>query len=89
MKPIGKELFISKPFCEIAEIQIKEPIKNEIRIYCTQYPDKFNFQVRSRNQIDGKHGYPKKKERDFISNVTVSINEMKEIVKFMENYKNL
>ena len=58
---------------------------NEVVIYCRQYPDSFNFQIRTHKGIGE---FNEGKERDMIATVSVNINEMEQILAFMKDRVN-
>ena len=61
-----------------------KPNENCIRVYCRQFPNIFNFQIRTHKSIND---FGRGVKRDMIANVTLSIDEVRNILKFMEAEK--
>lgn len=75
------DLIIKNEYAEIKEIG-KEKQDNCLRVYCNQYPNNFTFQIRTFNPINQ---YGKGVNRQMIADITLSIDELKKILKYMEN----
>ena len=58
--------------------------ENKIRVYCKQFPDYFEFQIRTNGPITESG---KGKDRRMLASVGISIEEMKSILKYMETEK--
>jgi len=84
------ELFINKPYARIYEIetiydhQTREHFinKNIVRIYCSQAPDVFTFQIRTHKPITDTG---KGKDRNMIASMSLTITEVEEILKHMKS----
>jgi len=57
------------------------PHPDMVRVYCTQFPTQFNFQIRTTKPITRK-GTP----RTMLATVGISVDQCREMLKFMENY---
>lgn len=82
----GKDIFIEKPFAEIVEVKFHDPTQqneNQVRVYCVQYPDIVSFQIRTHKSIVECDFRKKGKQRDMVATVSLSLNELEEIVKKM------
>lgn len=76
-------LFIEKQYSTIEELKIvRESNKNEVRVYCVQYPDQFNFQIRT-HKATTRNGKPK----NMIATVRMDIQEMENILAYMKAEK--
>ena len=78
------DLIIKKKFADIREIDIET--KNVLRVYCTQSPDQFKFQIRV---FDSLNSNGKGKQRYLIANVDLSISEVEQILEYMKQEKTL
>lgn len=77
------QIFIDKPHAEIREVKgLPENNENVIRVYCQMFPNVYTLQIRTHNPIDGRLG--KGKPRDFIATVSVTIEEIEEILRQMK-----
>ena len=78
------DLIINKKFADIREIDIET--KNVLRVYCTQSPDQFKFQIRVKDSLNSNG---KGKQRYLIANVDLSISEVEQILEYMKQEKTL
>lgn len=83
-----KELMAKKPYATIEDIGVlgdwpKGENKGMIRVYCTQSPDVFNFQIRTFKPINWGGRKPGK-SRNMIANVRMTITEMEEVLEYMK-----
>lgn len=78
-----KDLIARKEYATITDVKWLEGDKdNCIRVYCTQSPDLFNFQVRTFKGIGERNpGKP----RHMIATVNLSISEVEEILAYMKS----
>ena len=75
-----EDLIIKKEYADIKEIGRKKQ-DNCLRIYCSSYPNIFEFQIRTFKPItDNEKGI----NRQMIANISLSIEEIKQILKYME-----
>jgi hypothetical protein len=74
-----EDLIIKKEYAEIKEIG-KEKQEDCLRVYCNSYPNSFTFQIRTFNPLK-YNGV----NRQMIANVILSIDEVRKILKYMEN----
>lgn len=80
------DITINKEYATIDQLKNRTtPNKNEIRVYCVQYPNVFNFQIRTHKSTDR---YGKGKERDMIATVMLTIAEVENILEQMKAYSN-
>ena len=79
-----KELFIKDKFAEIIQIN-KEEQDNCIRVYCSTYPNTFDFQIRTFKPINE---FGRGKPRAMIARVSLDIKQMEKILRFMKNEVN-
>lgn len=78
-----RELQAHKKWAEIWEAKdIDQDNENSIRIYCTQAPDVFGFQIRTFKPIVESIGRAKGKPRNMIAHVSLSITELEEILAY-------
>lgn len=91
MRKKESELYIEKKYASIQEVRdLKTPNKNEVRIYCSMYKPEteegsvFNFQIRTHESINE---FNRGKKRDMIATIWLSKAEIKQILKFVEDYK--
>jgi len=83
-KWFNKDLMAKKEFAEIYEVKDLECAnENCIRLYCTQAPDVFNFQIRTFKSITDKWNNSGKR-RNMIANVSLTITEVEEILHYMK-----
>ena len=79
-----KDLMAKKDYATIREVKdLDEANENCIRVYCTQAPDVFNFQIRTHKPITDvwkKNGVA----RNMIATVHLSIVEVEEILHYMK-----
>ena len=82
-----KDLMAKKDDATIKEFKTSEDTNdNCIRIYCTQAPDVFNFQIRTFKPItDFWGGGRKGKPRNMIATVELSIAELEEILEYCKS----
>jgi len=79
-----KDLIAKKDYAEIYEVKdLENPNTNCIRVYCTQAPDVFGFQIRTHKPIVERFG--RGKCRDMIAHVSLSITEVEEILAYMKS----
>jgi hypothetical protein len=78
-----EDLIIKKDFAEIRELGRNEQ-ENCIRVFCTMFPDGFEFQIRTFKPTDE---YQKGIKRQMIASVGLSIEELKKILAYMEAEK--
>lgn len=79
-----KQLMAHKNWARIHEVKFVKPgqkNENAIRVYCTQHPDVFAFQIRTHKPITENR---KGKARNMIAHVEFSLTEMEEILAFMK-----
>ena len=77
---------IKKEFADIKDIgDSYGENENKLRIWCKQSPDQFNLQIRTRNPLKGRHSLSGK-NRNFIATVSLSVQEMEEILAYMKSY---
>ena len=85
------QLFIKSQFLETVKVKgdfSGDEYNNSLRVYCTQMNTKgntaFNIQLRAFGNLH--HSYEKSTAKDaqYISTIGVTINEMKEILAYME-----
>lgn len=74
-----KDLFIKKEWAEITDLG-KEEQENCVRVYCTSYPDNFNFQIRTFKPT--RQGGV---NRQMIATANLTIKDVKKILSYMEN----
>ena len=82
------ELIARRDWAEIYEVHshyVDKDNDNQVRIYCRTFPDVFLFQIRTYKPIagEGMHGKP----RNMIANVTLSIDDVRSILAYMEAEK--
>ena len=82
------ELYAKAPYASITD-QTREPGQgwahpNCVRVYCTQVPTQFNFQIRTVKPVTRK-GTP----RVMLATVGISLDQARKLVKFMEDYADL
>ena len=78
-----KDYILEKKYAECYELKdVKQNNENCLRVWCNQYPDGFTFQIRTHKPITGHFG--KGKPRNMIAHLTLTINEVKDILKHME-----
>ena len=80
-----QELKLKKTFAEIQEVKMGDAKNdNVLRIWCSQYPDTFKFQIRTYKSIcDFGRGKP----RNMIATISLSIKEVEKILKYMKKEK--
>lgn len=77
-----QDMFVKKEYAEIKEIKdIEENNDNELRIYCVQSPNIFNFQIRTYKPITE---FGQGKPRNMIATISLDIDEVKKILQYME-----
>jgi hypothetical protein len=77
------EILINKPYAEIYEVKsLDQPNKNQLRIWCCQWPNYFTFQIRTHKGISGSGNQGV--ERDMIAHVDLSIEEFETILTKMK-----
>jgi len=83
------DLIAKEDYAEIYEVKdLDRPNDNCIRVYCTQAPDVFGFQIRTHKPINERFGHGK--PRDMIAHVSLSIAEVEEILEYMKSqYPNM
>ena len=83
IKWFNKDLMAKKEHAEIYEVKdLGYDNKNCIRLYCTQAPDVFNFQIRTHKKITDR--WSKGKARDMVATVSLTIVEVEEILHYMK-----
>ena len=75
-----KELFIDNEFAEIIETR-EVSNTNQARVYCSQWPNTLNLQIRTFKPITR---WGKGKPRNMIANVSITIDEVEQILAFMK-----
>ena len=76
------DLMAKKEYAEIYEYKdFKEQNENCIRVYMSQSPDVFTFQIRTFKPITGWHR--KGKPRNMIASVSLTLTEMEQIIVYM------
>lgn len=89
------QLFIKSQFLETVKVKgdfSGDEYNNSLRVYCTQMNTKgntaFNIQLRAFGNLH--HSYEKSTAKDaqYISTMGITINEMKEILAYMEREEN-
>ena len=89
------QLFIKSQFLETVKVKgdfSGDEYNNSLRVYCTQMNTKgntaFNIQLRAHGNLH--HSYEKSTAKDaqYISTMGITINEMKEILAYMEREEN-
>ena len=80
-------LFVKKKFAEIKELKnLQQDNEDMLRVWCTQAPDVFCFQIRTFKPITE---WGKGKSRNMMANVNLTITEVEEILAYMkEQYPN-
>ena len=79
-----KEAWINKPFAQNYEVKdLEKDNSNILRVYCSQSPDIYTFQIRTFKPITDNYG--KGKNRNMIAHCTLSIAEVKALLAFMEH----
>ncbi len=83
----GKELWKRDDFVQNYEVEdLDQDNENGLRIYCTQFPDCFTFQIRTHKEIIE---WGKGKKRNMISHIQLTINDVEQILKYMKNYNHI
>ncbi len=78
------DLMAKKKYARIQEVKnLKEPNENCIRVYCVQWPDVFNFQIRTHGPIQASYN-KQGKPRDMIATVSLTLTEMEQILAYMK-----
>ena len=86
MEVVGNELHQQNDFAEIYEVKdMKEKNENKLRVFCDQFPNIFKFQIRTHKPINGFFGNGK--PRNMIAHLSLTIEEVEEILNYMKNYK--
>jgi len=79
---MSEEYFKEKEFAEIKEVKgLARQNINGLRVYCVNIPNYFNFQIRTHGPITC-NGVA----RNMIATVSVSIEELEEILTYMKCY---
>jgi len=78
-KPQG-DLILQKKWAEIKQVG-KEEQENCIRLYCDQYPNGFNLQIRTFKPTN-KFGEGVK--RQMVASVGITLQELKQLVEYAE-----
>lgn len=81
----GGEFYMDAPYATNYEIHTLNEHKNEVRVYCHQFPDNFNFQIRTFKPTNGCFG--RGKPRKMIATVSITIEEVREMLRYMEDSK--
>lgn len=80
------EIRIPKKYATITESKNRQaPNDDEVRIYCLQFPDVFNFQIRTHKGIGYNNGGT---ARDMIATVSLTIAEVEDILAQMKAIAN-
>ena len=79
---VQKDLYLKTETADIKEIG-KEKQENTLRVYCTMYPNVFTFQIRTYKPT--KQGGVNKQ---MIASVSLSVEELKNILAYAEAEKN-
>lgn len=83
---MSSQLLINKPYARIQEIKgADQNNDNVLRVYCEMFPDVYIFQIRTFAPINGPFG--EGKPRNMIASVTVTIEELEEILREMKARK--
>ncbi len=80
-----QDIWIKKKYAVVKEIKGCDPIINGLRVYCTQFPDNWYFQIHAHGSTNPLGGG---KERDMIAGLTLTIEEVEEILRQMKEYAN-
>lgn len=57
--------------------------ENGLRVYCTQFPNSFKFQIRTyKGILEWNEG----KKRNMIANINLTIKDVEQILEYMKNY---
>jgi hypothetical protein len=81
------ELMAEAPYATIEDTKMNGQgwiASNCTRVYCTQFPTQFNFQIRTTKPITRKGAV-----RNMIATVGISLEQARAMVKFMEDYADL
>ena len=79
-------LIAKKPRAEIYEVKnMDRENDNCIRVYCTQVPDVFHFQIRTFKPITERWDKREGKSRNMVANVSLTITELEEILKYCKS----
>lgn len=58
-----------------------------LRLYCTQWPDTHNLQIRSRTKLTkGLGKNDSKVERNLIATITLDLEDLKQIAEYYQDY---
>ncbi len=77
------ELHVFNDHATIYEVkELDHSNENMLRVWCTQQPDSYTFQIRTHKAINNAWGTGKK--RNMIANISIDIKTMEEILKFMK-----
>ena len=80
-----KDLMAKKKWATIKELRdLCPPNENCIRIYCTQAPDVFNFQIRTLKPITPDYS-KQSKPRNMVATACLTITEVEEILAYMKS----
>ena len=75
------EYFKANKWARVQQVNANCDCSNGVRVYCVQWPDRFNFQIRAETPIvDGG------KPRNMVATASLTIAEVETILKEMKEY---
>ena len=82
-----KEIWLHNDHAECYEMDKgSEPNEPGLRLWCTMFPDAWTLQIRTHAPINGCYGNGK--PRNMIAHLTVTVDQLRDILRQMEEYGN-
>ena len=81
----SRELEMLDDFVEVKELRrMEEPITNQLRVWCSQWPNSFTIQIRAHKATNEYGGGVK---RNMIAHFNLTIEEVEELLAYMKSYQ--